>query len=1791
MGSAAALELNPEAVKPPKGRIASGMDSGGRGCRRSLRSKPVPNGGVKMDVDKVELEERNKKKRVESETTEGVAASRKVPKRAAACSDFKNKAVRLNEKSSVYEIKEDVLVEEEAEAIFLTQGMDGKDDTRPNRRLADFILHDFDGAPKPFEMSEVEDLYITGVVLPLKSSLKDKKMGVRCEGFGRVEEWSISGYEDGSPVIWISTDLADYECVKPSSSYRESYGYFYDKATICVEVFQKLSPNCGGNPNLSLEELLARVVRSVGATRTFQGVPTKDYIISLGEFIYTQLIGMDDSSTTKDQVFDNLPVLVNLVSECKKRKDRSQLGAVLLNGTLQIKDCDGPGQSVSSGSGGLGETEDEKLAHLLQEEEYRKSMRKQNRRNTAGSQKKFYIKINEDEIANDYPLPTYYKPSTTEMDEYMLFDDDSHCLYPDELPRRMLHNWSLYNSESRLISLELLPICPGAQVDVTIFGSGIMTEDDGSGFCIEGDSIRSTSSGGLEESDVDGVPIYLSAVKEWMIEFGSSTVFVSIRTDTAWYRLGRPSKQYSLWYEPVLKTAKLAIGIIKLLKEQSRASKLSFPDVIKKVAEFEQDDPAYISSNPNAVERYVVVHGQIILRQFSVYPDDAIRKCAFVSILSEKMEQRHHTKLVMKKKILLEKEVNLNPRAALAPVQSKRKAMRATTTKLINSIWRDYYSTHFQEEEPKVGDGLELKEEEELDEEENEEEDNCELGNVLIQGNSSPKLLNSKTCMLSSNIKEIKWDGESIGNMSTGEALYRSAVVRGVIISVGSSVIVEADRKSEGDIIIYLEYLFEKSGHRKMAHGRVMQTGCTTILGNASNDCEVFLTNECLEFELKEVTQAVVVEMRSISWRHEHRKENIEAYNLMKVKEEERKKNDLPMEYYCKSLYWPERGAFFDLPLAKMGLGTGICDSCKLKEAQKDEYSVSSSKTSFVYRKVEYSVQDFVYVAPYHIYEETEEVTKYKAGRCIGLKAYVVCQLLDIEVVSKGSKQVNPELTKVKLRRFFRPEDISAEKAYMSDVREVYYSEELLELSVDVLEGKCEVRRKHEVPCLDGPVAFDHIFFCEYSYDPSNGSRKQLPANMRLRTLAGKVTHWVSSRKSKGKAKVGEDDSENFNQVEGGSRLATLDIFAGCGGLSEGLQHSGVTKTKWAIEYDEPAANAFKLNHPDALVFNDNCNVILRAIMEKCGEKDDCISTSEAAEQAACLGEEKINNLPVPGEVDFINGGPPCQGFSGMNRFNQSTWSKVQCEMILAFLSFADYFRPRYFLLENVRNFVSFNKGQTFRLALASLLEMGYQVRFGILEAGAFGVSQSRKRAFIWAAAPGQILPEWPEPMHVFGSPELRIPLPGNVHYAAVRSTASGAPFRSITVRDTIGDLPEVKNGASNPDIQYAMDPVSWFQKQIRGNMTTLCDHISKEMNELNYIRCQKIPKRPGADWRDLPDEKVKLSSGQIVDLIPWCLPNTAKRHNQWKGLFGRLDWEGNFPTSITDPQPMGKVGMCFHPEQNRIVTVRECARSQGFPDSYRFFGNIQSKHRQIGNAVPPPLAYALGRKLKEAPKLLAVPKLLIIGCSCKMGAFLMQPALSLLESDHYDRPCTAPTICCKQRCNHKPSPPRRILKCGLNTMPHFRWSYQIKRTGSSISFALDMGGTPSNGNGDNTSDAGDTGLGGTRLGRIVRAAGRQLLQKLNAARKNFPMKIFLLLLGFYTANALATILGQTGDWDVLVAGVVVAAIEGIGMLMYKKTKSVVSDRGRLQSLLVMINFWKAGVCLGLFVDAFKLGS
>lgn len=136
---------------------------------------------------------------------------------------------------------------------------------------------------------------------------------------------------------------------------------------------------------------------------------------------------------------------------------------------------------------------------------------------------------------------------------------------------------------------------------------------------------------------------------------------------------------------------------------------------------------------------------------------------------------------------------------------------------------------------------------------------------------------------------------------------------------------------------------------------------------------------------------------------------------------------------------------------------------------------------------------------------------------------------------------------------------------------------------------------------------------------------EQLPAQVKLRFSRVKLDD-AASRKRKGKGKEGEDELRvgQLNEASQQNRLATLDIFAGCGGLSEGLQRSGnyrrscswvvlngcssnfwsesfilsgVSDTKWAIEYEEPAGDAFKLNHPEAKVFIQNCNVILRYII------------------------------------------------------------------------------------------------------------------------------------------------------------------------------------------------------------------------------------------------------------------------------------------------------------------------------------------------------------------------------------------------------------------------------------------------------------------------------------------------------------------------------------------------------------------------------------------------------------------
>ncbi|CAG9466599.1 unnamed protein product [Pedinophyceae sp. YPF-701] len=572
-----------------------------------------------------------------------------------------------------------------------------------------------------------------------------------------------------------------------------------------------------------------------------------------------------------------------------------------------------------------------------------------------------------------------------------------------------------------------------------------------------------------------------------------------------------------------------------------------------------------------------------------------------------------------------------------------------------------------------------------------------------------------------------------------------------------------------------------------------------------------------------------------------------------------------------------------------------------------------------------------------------------------------------------GGKKLVARLT---VTRLLRPEDVEHDLAYKMAYNELLWSDETAELDPEEVLGVCYVTPPDRVPAERHP----DLFVC---------AKKHVSTTLVAGTGPGTGK---PARYEHDLTEVPELPPVEFidakeclvrpEDVPAAQRLKTLDIFAGCGGLSAGFDASGATETKWAIEYERSAAKAFERNYPDATMFAENCNVVLLRAMEKAGCMDECHAPEPNRKAAEGFPAELVDKLPKPGEVDFVCGGPPCQGYSGMNRFNKGNWSMVQNSMIMSYLSYCDFYRPRYFLLENVRNFVTHNKSRTFRMVLRTLLDMGYQVRFGVLNAGNFGVAQSRKRTFIWASMPQERLPDWPAPKHAFRSPQLKITLgPDGESYCAIPDV-QGAPYRAVTVRDTIGDLPPVGNGHSDPEdagMDYGGPPVSDFQAAIRGECPRLYDHVSKQMNDLNYTRCRLIPKNmPGADWRALEVWAGRVSEDTCVDeeknkhpmgtIVPWCLANdTRHRHNQWRGLFGRLDYYGHFPTAVTDPQPMGKVGQVFHPEQDRIITVRECARSQGFPDTFRFYGDVHSRHRQIGNAVPVPLARSLGEQLCRA--------------------------------------------------------------------------------------------------------------------------------------------------------------------------------------------------------------------------------
>uniref|UniRef100_A0A1J3HTG7 Ycf20-like protein n=1 Tax=Noccaea caerulescens TaxID=107243 RepID=A0A1J3HTG7_NOCCA len=105
------------------------------------------------------------------------------------------------------------------------------------------------------------------------------------------------------------------------------------------------------------------------------------------------------------------------------------------------------------------------------------------------------------------------------------------------------------------------------------------------------------------------------------------------------------------------------------------------------------------------------------------------------------------------------------------------------------------------------------------------------------------------------------------------------------------------------------------------------------------------------------------------------------------------------------------------------------------------------------------------------------------------------------------------------------------------------------------------------------------------------------------------------------------------------------------------------------------------------------------------------------------------------------------------------------------------------------------------------------------------------------------------------------------------------------------------------------------------------------------------------------------------------------------------------------------------------------------------------------------------------------------------------------------------------------------------------------------------------------------------RLIKAIQDLRTKLLVKIQEIKKDLPMKLFFLLVGFYSATAFSTFIGQTGDWDVLSAALAVIVVECIGALMYRASIPLIN---KMRNIVVMFNFWKTGLALGLFLDSFK---
>lgn len=345
----------------------------------------------------------------------------------------------------------------------------------------------------------------------------------------------------------------------------------------------------------------------------------------------------------------------------------------------------------------------------------------------------------------------------------------------------------------------------------------------------------------------------------------------------------------------------------------------------------------------------------------------------------------------------------------------------------------------------------------------------------------------------------------------------------------------------------------------------------------------------------------------------------------------------------------------------------------------------------------------------------------------------------------------------------------------------------------------------------------------------------------------------------------------------------TIDLFSGAGGLSEGFNNAGF-KILLGIDNDEKALETFRKNHR--------------------GAKTICGDITKINYQ------NDIRPLLKSKKIDFIIGGPPCQGMSlAGNRELDDPRNKLY----LSYLRILNEIRPKGFVIENVPGLLSLFHGKIKNSILDRLKKMDYKVKFNVLTASDYGVPQRRKRVFFVGIRNDiNVNFEFPEPTSIV-----------------------------ITSKMALSDLPPLKTTEYIGEAKqyYYTQPKNNYQKLMRKDSKYVYNHIAARHTEKTIKIISMVP--DGGNYKDLP-EKYR---------------NTRHFHVAWT----RFDSNKPAPTIDTGHRHH------FHYKWNRVPTVRECARLQSFSDRYIFYGNKTQQFRQVGNAVPPLLAESVARSLKNA--------------------------------------------------------------------------------------------------------------------------------------------------------------------------------------------------------------------------------